>query len=246
MPKLGSENIQTNSGFSFSGESIQNLDGNDRYTLACVTIDCSSSTFNFTDSMKQCIEYVIEACKDNKIKNNVLLRIAKFNSYGIEELIGYTQPEKIVVSDILSHIYSGGSTPLFDATVESVESASAYAKKLANSYYTSNSVVFIITDGEENTSQIVKTGDGVHNKLDKVKKEESLESIKMILIGLCDGSDINNYLQSYKDQVGIDDYVNANVADAKTFKKLGNFISQSISSTNQALGSGAPSQSLTF
>lgn len=246
MPKLGSETINTASGFSFSGESIQGLDGNDHYTLACITIDCSSSTAGFIDKMRKVVEDVINDLKKSKAKNSILIRVSKFYGSSVEELIGYTLPEKIDTASITNKIQSNGSTPLYDATVESIESAASYGKQLAASYYTTNAVVFVITDGEENTSRIVTDPNSVRSKIDDVKHTESLESIKTILIGLCDGQGISSYLANYKDGVGFDDYVNADLADQSVFRKLGNFVSESVSSTSQALGTGAPSQSLTF
>lgn len=246
MPKLNSQTINTASGFSFSGESIENLDGNDHYTLACVAIDCSLSTNRFTSKMKKAIEDIIESLKKSKAKNSILIRVSKFYGSSVEELIGYTLPEKIDTVSITNKIQSNGSTPLYDATVESIESAASYGKQLAASYYTTNAVVFVITDGEENTSRIVTDPNSVRSKIDDVKHTESLESIKTILIGLCDGQGISSYLANYKDGVGFDDYVNADLADQSVFRKLGNFVSESVSSTSQALGTGAPSQSLTF
>lgn len=245
MPKLNSQTLNTASGFSFSGEAIHDLTGNDHYTLVCIAIDCSSSTLGFVNQMKDSVLQIINACRGSKLINSVLVRMTTFRNHNVDEILGYTLPNKIDDS-VVNLISAGGSTPLNDACVESVESASTYGKKLAESFYITNAIVFVITDGEENTSKIVASPSVVNKKVCDVKREESLESIKTVLVGLCGCSDINSYLQNYKDQAGFDDYVNASLGDVQAFKKLGNFVSQSISSTSNALGTGAPSKSLTF
>lgn len=246
MPKLGSQTLNTASGFNFSAEQMENLDGSDAYTLACIAVDCSSSTYGFTDQIRESVKTVIDACKKHPKQDSILVRVTKFYGGSVNEIIGYTLPRNIDTSIFDNEFGPTGSTPLYDASVESVESATALAVKLAESYYTANAVAFVITDGEENTSRVVKTPKDVLAKFNKVKSEESLDSIKSILIGLCSGSDINSYLSDFKDKAGFDEYVNASLGDAKTFAKLANFVSQSISSTSQAMGTGSPSQPFSF
>lgn len=244
MPKLGSQQLNTASGFSFSGESLEDL-GSDAYTLVCISVDRSYSTVKFTSKIRDTIKQVIEACKKHPKQNSILVRITEF-SRDINEVIGYTLPSKIDVSVVDQHFSPDGSTALYDASIDSIESSKSYAKFLDDQYYTANAIVFVITDGQENASQIVRDVNAVKSKIDDVKMSECLDSIKTILIGLCDFNDISSYLQNYKNGVGFDDYINAKVGDSKTFAKLANFISQSVSSTSQALGTGSPSQSLTF
>lgn len=244
MPKLGSQQLNTASGFAFSGESLEDL-GSDAYTLVCIAVDKSYSTEKFTSQIRDSIKQVIEACKKHPKQNSILLRITEFDR-DIDEVIGYTLPSKIDVSIIDQHFSPNGSTSLYDASIDSIESAKAYAKFLDDQYYTANAIVFVITDGEENTSRIISNVGDVKSKINDVKKSECLDSIKTILIGLCDSDDINNYLQDYKNGVDFDDYVNAKVGDPKTFARMANFISQSVSSTSEKLGQGSPSENLTF
>ncbi|UCE66565.1 MAG: hypothetical protein JSU85_00700, partial [Candidatus Zixiibacteriota bacterium] len=54
------------------------------------------------------------------------------------------------------------------------------------------------------------------------------------------------YLDDFKDKANLQQFVNAGNATPKTLAKLANFISKSISSQSQSLGTGGPSQSLSF
>ena len=67
-----------------------------------------------------------------------------------------------------------------------------------------------------------------------------------VLVGVGDEQRVKQYLETFKDEVGIDQFVWIGDATPAKLAKLGNFVSQSISSTSQALGTGAPSQEITF
>src|SRR5438128_2007010 len=55
----------------------------------------------------------------------------------------------------------------------------------------------------------------------------------------------DNLMQLYRD-AGFTQYVEIGDADPKTFAKLAQFVSKSISAQSQSLGTGGPSQSLVF
>jgi hypothetical protein len=53
-------------------------------------------------------------------------------------------------------------------------------------------------------------------------------------------------LENFKNEAGIDQYINIGKADANTLAKLADFISKSISSQSQSLNSGGPSQPIVW
>jgi uroporphyrinogen-III synthase len=76
---------------------------------------------------------------------------------------------------------------------------------------------------------------------------ESLESIVSVLIGVnTQSGGLNDYLRELKKEAGFTQYVSIGKATAKELAKLGGFVSKSISSQSQALGSGSAGQSLSF
>ena len=244
MPKLNSQTLNTTSGFQFSAEEIENLD-NDSYTLVNIAVDTSYSTEKVTDLIEKTVKSIIEGCKKDSSRESLLIRLTVFNN-DVSEIIGYTLVDKILDSDIEGRYRANGMTALRDASVDAVESAVEYGAELRKNYYTSNAIIFVVTDGMENQSRRSVKG-AFKNSVDKVKMNESLESIKTVLIGLSNGSpDISAYLSDFKDNEGFDDFIDAQNADKNTLAKIGGFVSQSISSTSKALGSGAASQSLTF
>jgi hypothetical protein len=72
---------------------------------------------------------------------------------------------------------------------------------------------------------------------------EFLESNVSILVGLNAGS-CSASLASFQNSTGIDHYIDVADATPNKIAKLGAFISQSISSQSQSLGTGGPSQNI--
>ena len=68
-----------------------------------------------------------------------------------------------------------------------------------------------------------------------------------ILIGVntWQGS-IKDYLNQFKEDAGFTQYQDVSTASKESLSKLANFVSQSISSQSQALGTGGPSQQLSL
>jgi len=108
-----------------------------------------------------------------------------------------------------------------------------------------NGLVVIITDGVNNIGQ--RSSADVSRILKEVVMEEQLESLKTILVGVnTRDAMINDYLNSFKKDAGIDQYVDSGEATPEKLARLADFVSKSISAQSQALGTGGPSQSLVF
>lgn len=67
-----------------------------------------------------------------------------------------------------------------------------------------------------------------------------------ILIGINDDPTVQDGLEKHAKEVGFTQYIKAGNASKDTLSKIAGFVSESISSQSQALGSGGPSQSLAF
>ncbi len=81
----------------------------------------------------------------------------------------------------------------------------------------------------------------------KITKQENLESLLVILIGIIGGDAFaEQELDRFRNDAALDQFVKIDEASPKELAKLAAFVSQSVSSQSQALGSGAPSASLGF
>ena len=74
-------------------------------------------------------------------------------------------------------------------------------------------------------------------------KGEDIESLITILIGI-NAADCTQELDDFRQQAEIDQYIDAGKATKGKLAKLADFVSQSVSSQSQALGTGGPSQNI--
>jgi hypothetical protein len=136
-------------------------------------------------------------------------------------------------------------TNLYDAVFEAAAALNEYARVLSDQDFEANALLYVITDGDDNQSS--NSIAAVREELQRGIKLEHLESLKVILIGVnVDDLVIKRKLEQFKVEANIDQYIDAGDATADNLAKLGGFISKSISSQSQAVGSGGPSQNITF
>lgn len=235
------EQLQVASGYKFSATKIEKL-GAAEYTLATIVMDVSSSVIDFANQLETALKTIFQACQKSPRKDNLMLRVTAFN-HDLHELHGFKLLGTIQASDYTNILRVQGNTALFDAADEAIQATSTYGKQLTDQDFLVNAIVVIVSDGEDNSSHIDAAN--VKKSVMKARKSENLESITLILVGVTNDNDnLNTYLQDFKDEAGIDQYVSIGKATAGKIAKLADFVSQSISSTSSALGTGAPSQPL--
>ncbi len=245
MPRLGSQNLQkhTVGHFGFSAARIEDL-GAAEYTLVTIVADRSGSTAGFQTDMEKVVKEVIEACRKSPRADNLLVRYVTFSSRHSEEH-GFNLLENLNVDQYNDTLAPGGSTALYDASADAIEASNNYGKQLTDQDFQVNGIVFVITDGENNTSTL---GVGqVKEALEKAVKGENLESMVSILIGInIQDPAIAQLLSEFHKDAGFTQYVELDNANKNTLAKLAQFVSKSISSQSKALGGGGPSQSIVF
>lgn len=227
-------------GFQFSHVRTEAL-GAPEYTLVTLVLDKTGSVSPFADTLFKIKSTVVEACRRSPRADYLLLRVVEFNSR-VDEVHGFELLANIKPSDYVTP-KCGGMTALRDAAFSAVASTRAFAKTLADQDYLVNGIIAIVTDGDDNESQT--TVAELKQELQAALTSESLESLRTVLVGVNAG-DTSQLLNSFKDEVGIDQYVDVADASPQRLAKLFDFVSKSISAQSQALGTGGPSQALTF
>ena len=232
------EELQTSSNYQFSAVRVDELGATD-YTLVSLVQDVSGSVSGFELDMESCLKTILESCQRSPRSDNLLLRLLKFNN-SLEEVHGFKMLDTVTPADYDNCLSPSGGTALFDATQAAVEATRDYATILNDQDFLVNAVVFVITDGGDNGSSATATT--VKAAIDDTMKAECLESLTVVLIGVDDQDVmIRNALQQFQTDADITQFVGLGDATAKRLAKLAQFVSRSISSTSQALGSGAPS-----
>jgi len=246
MPRLMSDDtmVQSSIGsnFQFSGTRTEHL-GASEYTLVNIGVDVTGSTHPFKDGLRDCLKAAVTSCKKSPRADNLLIRVFLFSSSlhsGIEEVHGF-KPLADIDPEAYPEFSPSGGTPLFDAAYSAVGATNAYAEQLYNDDFTCNGINFIITDGDDNSSTMSPAS--IKREVEKALNSEHIESIINVLVGI-NAAQCKTELQRFQTEAGFDKYIDAGDVTPQKLAKLADFVSQSISSQSQSLGTGGASQSI--
>lgn len=246
MPKLNDpsmEEYQNIGAYGFSATKIAEL-GSSEYTLVNILVDNSGSVAGFAKDLEVVLKETVRACQLSPRADSLMIRVAAFHD-SLNEIHGFKLLEKINLDDYNNSMQCGGSTLLFDSVINATEATTKYAQGLFKSDFKCNAVTFIITDGDDNRSKFGKVK--VKEVLKEATTSEYLESMMSILIGInVTDPFVSKFLNDFKTDSELTQYVELKDASAKTLAKLTGFVSKSISSVSQSLGTGGMSASLTF
>lgn len=227
-------------GFHFSGVRPETL-GAMEYTLVNLVIDKTGSVQGFEQELFQIKETVVKACLRSPRAENILLRVVEFNT-SVDEVHGF-----MPLADIDTAAYTVprcyGATALFDAIYSGAKATLAYAKNLYDQNYLVNAISIAVTDGDNNHGATTLTM--ARDAIQEGTKSEVLESMRTILIGV-NTQQYAHILQNVSSNLQVDQYEDIGSATPERLARLADFISRSISTQSQALGSGGPSKPLTF
>ena len=239
MPKLiqPSADMETGSipgltGYAFSGIRLDRL-GASEYTLVTIAADISGSVSRFRDLLVETIKKAVGACRKSPKAGNILLRVVTFND-DVTEIHGFKPLSDIKDSDYDS-IDTRGSTALFDVAASSVGAMVEFGRKLVQQDYGVNALLFIITDGSDTASKFGPSA--VKQKMEEAVTGEVLESCLSVLVGV-NAAQYRAELEAFQREGGITQYVDAGAATPGNLAKLAAFISRSVSSQTNAVGTG--------
>jgi len=220
-----------NTPFSYSAVAPENL-GEPEYTLVSFIRDKSGSVSPFDDEISKALNISLDACRKSPRSENLLVRAGAFNE-SLTEIHGFTELSKL--PDYRGCNCNGG-TSLFDAVYSALGATVAYANKLRSMDYSVNAIIFITTDGQDNSSTF--RAQEIKTLIDDLIQKEEIGSITTVLIGVNDQGSLSTYLTDFKNEAGLTQYVSLGDATAGKLARLGGFISKSISSSSQSLASG--------
>ena len=244
MGQIGNlETHKLKGSFGYSAVKLKDL-GATEYTLVTIVIDRSGSVLCFKSELTKCLKEIVQACKFSPRADNLLIRIVQFGD-SVEEIHGFKLLSSINPDDYDNSIVIIGNTALYDASANCVNATVDYGAKLNEQDFAVNGIVFVLTDGCENASVLgVKA---VEDALKSAAKKEAMESLVSILVAVnMDDQTAADELNRFHKEAGFTQFVCLKDASAKTLAKLAQFVSKSISSQSQSLGSGAASQPLTI
>lgn len=231
------------SSYGYSGTRIDRL-GATEFTLVAIAADASGSVGPFKTQIERCVQETVSACRSAPRADNLMLRLVQFDSR-LDELHGFRPLLDCAVDRYAGCLSPGGCTALYDATHNAVASVTAYGRDLVEQGLSANAIVFVITDGEDNSSQM--TAGSVRDAILDAVRSEYIESVLTVLVGVnVKEPRLAQSLLSFSTSAGFDHYLELDDADASTLARLADFLSRSIQAQSQVLGSGGASQVLTF
>lgn len=247
MPRLndGMQQGSIGKGFKYTGTRLESL-GATEYTLVTIAVDDTGSVSPFADQLNKMLVTAVQACKKSPRSDNIMVRVVYFSDKyqgSISEVHGFKPLSLIDPTKDYPVSVPGGMTPLYDAAYSVLGATNAYAKDLVDQEFGVNAIGYLITDGGDTGSVATKTM--VRDEAQKSVSGEILESMISILIGInTKQGDLLKMLQEFKDEAELTHFVDAGDATPEILAKLAGFVSRSVSSQSQALGTGGPSQNV--
>jgi uncharacterized protein YegL len=250
MPALNTGDMEeikvSGSGYSFSAIGLDNADLASEYTLATILVDTSGSVSRFRADLEAALESIVEACQSSPRADFLMVRLVEFNS-SETELHGYKLLSAIKKGDYIGTINPRSSTALYETTFHAVQALGTYAEMMdTDKDISSNGIIFIITDGMDNEGGA--TPKMIKQEIEKVQRQEVLESLVTVLIGVGTKGDsyVSDSLREFKDNAGISKYIETEDVNENTLAKIAEFVSSSISVVSSSLESGGPSKLLSL
>lgn len=252
MPRIGTGSIDVEqqalptSHYGFSAIRLDDLEqlGNE-WTLVQIQVDKSGSTDSFKPQMEQTIGAIVTACAASPRKDFLLVRLVSFDTK-LEEIHGFvplTTLDPKQYGGCLGR--SGGLTALYQSALNGSEALLKQGTDMAGRNFTVNAIDIVLTDGCD-TERGATPQQIAHVRRQSVAGEQ-LESLVSILVGVnVQDPSVGRKLADFQTDAGFTQYVELDQADERTLAKLAAFVSKSISSQSQSLGTGGPSKSLAF
>ena len=240
--KLFTNNMQAGKvgNFGFSGVRPDKL-GSTEYTLVTLVTDKTGSMMGFEQALLDAKIAVVGACQKSPRAEFLLMRNTEFN-VDVDEIHGFVELATIDASQY-QRPDCGGMTALFDATFAAAAATNEYARTLSDQDFSVNGIVFVITDGADCSS--VQTPKSVAAEVLRGVQNEWIESLSVVLIGV-NAAACRTQLEDFQVGAGLTQYVDAGDATPQRLANLADFVSRSISSQSQALGTGGASVALVF
>ena len=251
MPKAANVNLEEHklpgSHYGYSATKVDKLTATE-YTLVTIALDESGSTAAFKSQMEECIKRVIQACRYSPRADNLMIRLTAFGTH-MREVHGYKLLEACNVQDYDGCYGAGGQTALYDSAENAIRATASYAQQLSDNDFSVNAIVFVLTDGDDNSSTFGQAD--VKKALQDCVNSEAMESMVSVLIGVnIQDPTISQYLDDFNNNAGFTRLIQIADASEKSLAKVAEFVSKSISSQSGSLNKSNQGsqqvQSLTF
>ena len=224
-------NFTSSMGLNFTNFDPSNISVSETINVVFI-IDKSGSVTTYVDDLNNVLNEFLHELQKSHVSDRVLTSVIEFNQH-----IDVKSAFHPIVDVNDFNVKPFGMTNLYGAVLAGLENAIAYKEEQENNGLTSKTLVFVITDGEDNCGV---NPDLVKQKLTEIYKDETNSfAFTVIMFGL--GNE--TYFDKARDNMGIKPEMLAKLGtSAKELRKMVGFISSSVSSS----ASGASISAVTF
>jgi hypothetical protein len=249
--------IRTSGSLSYSAAKIEVLKNlASEFVLCDLVGDRSGSLVGFEEELERCQAIAIAGCEQSPQADNLLIRVTEFStafSDGVKEVHGYKSIRQIfrrTEQDTDDTVYAaikaeypsivcGGATPLYQALYSSVRAMLDYAKVLRSNGFSVNGVIFVMTDGKETENTISR--EELKKYIQAAMQGEGLLTLTIVVIGMnITDPESEKWLKLLVGEVGITHYQDGGSLTMHSAAKMGQFITQTITTVSIQLQSGQP------
>lgn len=190
---------------------------------AVFVVDTSYSVSTYINDLNTAFNDFTESMQKSHVADKLFVSIIEFDKK-VRVSSGFRSVGSIPVMDFSKNL--GGWTSLYDAVFTGLKNSLDYRENLENSGVETKTLLFVITDGEDNSSK--NPASKVKQIITKLKKDEkSAFSFTSVLFGVGDQA---NFEKAQLD-MGIEHLAKIGTSGDEIKKMIG-FISQSISSVS--------------
>jgi len=161
------QNLDAQTGLGCVGAQVDDLNTDD-VTLLVMILDQSSSMTGVQKDVIDAFNQMARALADSKAADSILMSAWAFDT-DPKLLFGYTPIES--VKDLTTSDYRpSGATSLYDAVMDGFTGIVAYGQQLRDNGIRTQSIVVVMTDGDDNSSSY--TASGVKTVADDLLRQE--------------------------------------------------------------------------
>ncbi|TAF34465.1 MAG: hypothetical protein EAZ57_03330 [Cytophagales bacterium] len=186
---------------------------------AVFVVDISPSVASYASELNYAFNDFVQSMQKSHVADRLLVSVIEFN----EKIKARSGFQPIAQVPATQFVPSGSGTALYDAAGSAIKTAMDYRQNLEASGVMTKTLIFVITDGEDNSSK--GSAKQVFNALQKIRSEEkNAFSFVTIMFGV---GTSNSFEKAQKD-MGFQHLARVGQTGADMKKMIG-FISQSIS-----------------
>jgi uncharacterized protein YegL len=209
--------------FNFNPEDVEVED-----TINAVfAIDVSGSVGSYVDELNKGLNEFVQRMQASHVATKLFVSIVEFES-SVKVRSGFQPISQIPNIDFSKSI--GGMTALYDGTKIALENALNYRDGLENAGVNCKTLLFVITDGDDNASTN-NPSDVKKIITDLMKEERNFASFEAILFGIGKSSGMEPTFNQAAAEMGINKVATIDNT-ASDIKKMIAFISSSVSSAS--------------